>query len=133
MDSWRKFDPERPSYRFFPNFLGAPRTPKQTMWIMSTLLGIGVFFSYVSADWFDNYQSNNYEKFARGYVERLPEAASSGAYARTEAYREFLYKLRRQQMGLPERPPQRIKIVDPEESLGSDADDIPMMRKPRVL
>ena len=59
----------------------------------------------VTAKGNEAHQNNNYETFAKGYVERLPEAASSGAYARTEAYREHLYKLRRQQMGLPERPP----------------------------
>mmetsp|Transcript_59497 Transcript_59497/g.156575 ORF Transcript_59497/g.156575 Transcript_59497/m.156575 type:complete len:119 (-) Transcript_59497:33-389(-) len=107
-DRWKRFNPETPPYKFFPN-----RTRKQTMmWSWMTIVGTSAFayILYALVEKKNDRDSEKFKEYARTHtsidMQRHIESQQ-------EALQAIFMKARRQRLGLPGQVHGSVEIVDP--------------------
>mmetsp|Transcript_39867 Transcript_39867/g.87015 ORF Transcript_39867/g.87015 Transcript_39867/m.87015 type:complete len:120 (-) Transcript_39867:140-499(-) len=112
-DRWKRFNPEKPPYMFFPG-----RTRKQTSILSGLALvvctGIGfVFLQITEKHKRDHNKDEVYLEYARKNLTIDQEAQISN---QAEAFRQIMLKARRERMGLPPQKHGSVDISDPFDS-----------------
>ncbi|KAL8439190.1 hypothetical protein Efla_005441 [Eimeria flavescens] len=106
-DRYRREDPARPNYRFFPN-----RTRAQTRALSWAVLGVGCFLTVFFLKAFDQ----NNERLKKYYDQLAAKNPHSGAQAQVDAQNnrlaEIFFKARRADLRLPARPRQPLQIEE---------------------
>eukprot|EP00444_Apocalathium_aciculiferum_P024858 CAMPEP_0183436294 /NCGR_PEP_ID=MMETSP0370-20130417/69174_1 /TAXON_ID=268820 /ORGANISM="Peridinium aciculiferum, Strain PAER-2" /LENGTH=117 /DNA_ID=CAMNT_0025623685 /DNA_START=59 /DNA_END=412 /DNA_ORIENTATION=+ len=107
-DRWKRFNPETPPYKYFPN-----RTRKQTMvWSWMAMAGFSAF-GYLLAE--------IVERQSVGKEEQIKEYARQNASIeqvtmiknQSEAFKEIMMRARRQRLGLPPQAHGSVDMRDP--------------------
>ncbi|KAL8273993.1 hypothetical protein Esti_002082 [Eimeria stiedai] len=110
-DRYRREDPSRPNYRFFPN-----RTRAQTRILSWGILGVGAFMTVF---FLKAFEVNN-EKLKRYYDQLAVHNPRSPTQAQVDAQNdrltEIFYKARRADLRLPEKPRLPMQIEDDDEA-----------------
>ncbi|CAK0895654.1 unnamed protein product [Prorocentrum cordatum] len=107
-DRWKRFHPDNPPYRYFPN-----RTRKQTM-IYSWLAIAGcTAFGYLLAEaieWKNSNKPEMYNEYAKSSMSLEHHAFAEN---QKQAFTEILMRARRQRLGLPAQAHGSVEIKDP--------------------
>mmetsp|Transcript_131125 Transcript_131125/g.261715 ORF Transcript_131125/g.261715 Transcript_131125/m.261715 type:complete len:119 (+) Transcript_131125:53-409(+) len=107
-DRWKRFSPETPPYKYFPN-----RTRKQTM--VYSWLAIAGFtaLGYILAELVDRHNSGKEAMYAEYAKQNMSFEQASMNQAQQDAFKEILMRARRQRLGLPTQAPGSVEIRDP--------------------
>ncbi|PFH33735.1 hypothetical protein BESB_079510 [Besnoitia besnoiti] len=108
-DSFRRYDPERPSYRYFPN-----RTRTQTIWLSWGVLLVGGLVGLV----FLKFSEKRQEDLAKHYSELAQQGGvtrtcSSQVWNQNNYFHSVLQNARRRDLGLP--TPRPVLQIEEEE------------------
>mmetsp|Transcript_16127 Transcript_16127/g.34171 ORF Transcript_16127/g.34171 Transcript_16127/m.34171 type:complete len:118 (-) Transcript_16127:66-419(-) len=107
-DRWKRFNPETPPYKYFPN-----RTRKQTM--VYSWLAIAGFtaFGYFLAEVVDRHNKGKEELYTEYAKQNMSFEQATMIKDQTDALKGVLMKARRQRLGLPQQAPGSVDIRDP--------------------
>mmetsp|Transcript_30546 Transcript_30546/g.71326 ORF Transcript_30546/g.71326 Transcript_30546/m.71326 type:complete len:119 (+) Transcript_30546:111-467(+) len=107
-DRWKRFNPETPPYKYFPN-----RTRKQTAmysWIaMAVCTGAG----YLLLQLVERHNEGQEEMYAEYAKQNMSYGQAQAIKDQTDVLREIMMKARRQRLGLPANKHGSVEIQDP--------------------
>mmetsp|Transcript_17135 Transcript_17135/g.43619 ORF Transcript_17135/g.43619 Transcript_17135/m.43619 type:complete len:118 (+) Transcript_17135:74-427(+) len=107
-DRWKRFNPETPPYKYFPN-----RTRKQTMvWSWMAIVGFTAF-GYLLAEIVDRYSAGKEEQIREYARQNASIEQMTMIRNQEEAFREILMRARRQRLGLPAQAHGSVEMRDP--------------------
>mmetsp|Transcript_41803 Transcript_41803/g.108282 ORF Transcript_41803/g.108282 Transcript_41803/m.108282 type:complete len:120 (-) Transcript_41803:87-446(-) len=109
-DRWKRFDPETPPYKFWPN-----RTRSQTLrWSWMALIGCtaGGYILYLLMEKNGEAQEEKIREYARSHasIEQLTQVRNQ-----QEALQGIFMKARRERLGLPGQVHGSVEIRDPDD------------------
>mmetsp|Transcript_19842 Transcript_19842/g.35285 ORF Transcript_19842/g.35285 Transcript_19842/m.35285 type:complete len:119 (-) Transcript_19842:51-407(-) len=109
-DRWKRFNPDTPPYKFFPN-----RTRKQTMLYSWMAIAGFTAFGYLLAEVVDRHNSGKEEMLKEYAKNNMSLQQNQMVKDQSDAFREILMKARRQRLGIPLQKHGTVEMSDPYE------------------
>mmetsp|Transcript_7568 Transcript_7568/g.14904 ORF Transcript_7568/g.14904 Transcript_7568/m.14904 type:complete len:118 (-) Transcript_7568:46-399(-) len=107
-DRWKRFSPDTPPYKYFPN-----RTRKQTMvWSWMAIAGFTAF-GYLLAEVVDRHNAGKEEIYQEYAKQNMSYEQATMIKDQQEAFKGILMRARRQRLGLPAQAHGSVEIRDP--------------------
>merc|ERR1711920_512895 len=107
-DRWKRFNPETPPFKYFPN-----RTRKQTMvWSWMAIAGFTAF-DYILFEMIQRKNEGKEEMYKEYAKKNMSFEQATMIKDQQDAFKEILMRARRQRLGLPSQAHGSVEIKDP--------------------
>merc|ERR1719369_998134 len=109
-DRWKRFSPDNPPYKYFPN-----RTRKQTLvWSWMAIIGFTAV-GYILAELVDRHTEGKSDQIKEYARQNLSIEQVNMVKNQSDAFTEILMRARRQRLGLPSQAHGSVEMRDPYE------------------